>query len=73
LITKPETTESATITVVLVKPLADGAVIPGIKADGSASEVDRVYAAPYLKAGLIKEFVATEAPRVAKAASEVEE
>jgi len=73
LTTKPETTESATITVVLVKPLADGNFIPGVKADGTASEVDRVYAAPYLKAGLIKEFVATEAPRVTKVASEVEE
>jgi hypothetical protein len=73
LTTKPEITESATITVVLVKPLADGNFIPGVKADGTASEVDRVYAAPYLKAGLIKEFVATEAPRVIKAASEVEE
>jgi hypothetical protein len=72
LTSKPET-ESATITVVLVKPLADGNFIPGVKADGTASEVDRVYAAPYLKAGLIKEFVATEAPRVTKAASEVEE
>ncbi len=71
--TKPEITESATITVVLVKPLTDGNFIPGVKADGTASEVDRVYAAPYLKAGLIKEFVATEAPRVVKAASEAEE
>lgn len=70
---KPEITESATITVVLVKPLADGAVIAGVHPDGTASEVDRVYAAPYLKAGLIKEFVATEAPRVAKDASVVEE
>ena len=73
MIIKPEITESATITVVLAKPLADGNFIPGVKADGTASEVDRVYAAPYLKAGLIKEFVATEAPRVIKAASEVEE
>lgn len=73
MLTKPETVESATVTVVLVKPLADGAVIPGVHPDGTPSEVDRVYAAPYLKAGLIKEFVATEAPRVAKAASEVEE
>lgn len=65
--------EKKTITVVLAKPLADGEFIPGVHADGNPSELDRVYAAPYLSAGLIKEFVATEAPRSVKAASETEE
>jgi hypothetical protein len=65
----------------LTKPLADGEFIPGVHADGNPSELDRVYAAPYLAAGLIKEFVksapkesvATEAPRTEKVASDTKE
>lgn len=70
---KPEAPESATIVVVLAKPLPAGEFVPGVPVDGTPAELDKVYAEPYLKAGLIKEFVAAEAPRATKTASAVEE
>ena len=54
----------ATIRVALTKPLAAGIIVPGVPVDGSAVEINRVYAKGYLDAGLIKEVVeTTEAPR----------
>jgi len=63
---KPEAT---TVRVALAKPLAAGQWIPGVPADGSAVELDRVYAKGYLDAGLIKEVAEIEAPRPVKSAS----
>jgi len=63
---KPEFDKAApaTVRVALVKPLPAGIIVPGVPSDGSAVEIDRVYAKGYLDAGLIKEVVETsEAPR----------
>jgi len=64
-----EATTPATIRVALAKPLAPGHIIPGVPADGSAVELDAVYAKGYLNAGLIKQVAGTEAPQPVKIAS----
>jgi len=65
-----ENATPATIRVALVKALPAGIIVPGVPVDGSAVEIDRVYAKGYLDAGLIKEVVeSSEAPRPVKIAS----